>query len=174
MTLYVFSTENWTRPKSETAGLMRLLGRYLDKLSSKPGNASRVIISGAKTGLPENILKKITNVVKKTKNNKGITLNLALNYGARQEIVDTFNKLMKSKKTKITQCDIQSALYNDLPDPDLIIRTSGERRLSNFLLWQAAYSELYFTKTLWPDFGARQLKEAIRDYRARKRKFGAI
>ena len=104
--------------------------------------------------------------------NKGLTLNLAINYGARQEILEAIAKLQE-KNLKPTQANFEKCLYNNLPDPDLIIRTSGEKRLSNFLLWQAAYSEFYFTKTLWPDFREKELLAAIEDFSARQRRFGA-
>ncbi|MBO7605662.1 MAG: di-trans,poly-cis-decaprenylcistransferase, partial [Elusimicrobiaceae bacterium] len=128
---------------------------------------------GRRIGLPSKILNKLDEVIRATAGNKKLTLNLCLNYGARQEITDAVNELLTQGKTKITEKDITNNLYQNLPEPDLIIRTSGEERLSNFLLWQAAYSEFYFTKTLWPDFKGKDLLEAISAYTRRERRFGA-
>ena len=172
LTLYAFSTENWTRPKTEILSLMNLLNTTLDKFLNNPDKKIKIIFSSSRKKLPNKILAKMDQVEKESAKNKGLTLNLAINYGARQEILEAISKLQK-KNLKPTKTNFEKCLYNNLPDPDLIIRTSGEQRLSNFLLWQAAYSEFYFTKTLWPDFAEKDLLEAIKDFSARNRRFGA-
>jgi len=172
LTLYAFSTENWARPKTEILALMNLLEETLDKFLKEPDNKIKIIFSSSTKRLPKKILSKMQEVQKISAQNKGLTLNLAINYGARQEILEAIAKLQK-KNLKPTQANFEKCLYNNLPDPDLIIRTSGEKRLSNFLLWQAAYSEFYFTNTLWPDFREKELLEAIKDFSARQRRFGA-
>ncbi|WP_424244537.1 undecaprenyl diphosphate synthase [Elusimicrobium posterum] len=176
ITLYAFSTENWTRPQDEINALMKLLGKVLDEYKkTSQSNGMRLLVSGRRDRLPKEILAKIDDVVNSTKDNKGLCVNLALNYGARQEITDAVNKLTAEGKTNITEADISAALYNpSVPDPDLIIRTSGEERLSNFLLWQAAYSEFYFTQTLWPDFDEAELDKAVTEYSTRQRRYGNI
>ena len=172
LTLYAFSTENWARPKTEILALMQLLEETLDKFLKEPDKKIKIIFSSSRKKLPKKILNKMDLVQKESSKNKGLTLNLALNYGARQEILEAISKLQE-KKLKPTQTNFEKCLYNNLPDPDLIIRTSGEQRLSNFLLWQAAYSEFYFTKTLWPDFREKEFITAIEDFNTRQRRFGA-
>lgn len=172
LTLYAFSTENWARPKTEILALMNLLDETLDKFLNNPNKNIKVIFSSSRKKLPKKILTKMDKVEKESAKNKGITLNLAIDYGARQEILQAISKLQE-KNLKPTQANFEKCLYNNLPDPDLVIRTSGEQRLSNFLLWQAAYSEFYFTKTLWPDFREKELLEAIKDFANRQRRFGA-
>lgn len=176
LTLYAFSTENWNRPKDEIATLMNLLEKTLDEYEkSAPERNLRLIFSGERAPLPEKILTKMDRLRAATAQNTGLTVNLALNYGARQEITQAVNRLLKEGKTEITPQDISARLYHpEIPEPELLIRTSGEERLSNFLLWQAAYSELYFTPVLWPDFDKSELQKAVDDYRARKRRFGGI
>ena len=173
LSLYAFSTENWARPKTEVTYLMQLLADTLSKFTEEKYKDVKLVFSGRRKGLPNNILTKLDEVVNATKNHKKLTLNLCLNYGAKQEITDAVNKILAQGKTKITEQDIENNLYQNLPAPDLIIRTSGEERLSNFLLWQAAYSEFYFTKTLWPDFKGGDLLKAIDVYGKRNRRFGA-
>ena len=173
LSLYAFSTENWARPKTEVTYLMQLLADTLNKFTEDKYKDVRLVFSGRRIGLPSKILNKLDEVIRATAGNKKLTLNLCLNYGARQEITDAVNELLTQGKTKITEKDITNNLYQNLPEPDLIIRTSGEERLSNFLLWQAAYSEFYFTKTLWPDFKGKDLLEAISAYTRRERRFGA-
>ena len=173
LSLYAFSTENWARPKTEVAYLMQLLADTLNKFTEDKYKDVQLVLSGRRKGLPVKILNKLDEVIKATAGKKKLTLNLCLNYGARQEITDAVNKLLTQGKTKITESDIEKNLYQNLPAPDLIIRTSGEERLSNFLLWQAAYSEFYFTKTLWPDFKGADLQKAISAYNKRERRFGA-
>ena len=176
LTLYAFSTENWTRPKEEINTLMQLLERTLDEYQKSAQKADyRVLVSGERERLPAGILAKMDELVRSTESNKGLTVHLALNYGARQEIVHAVNQILKEGLTEVTPQDISRRLYQpEIPEPDLIIRTSGEQRLSNFLLWQAAYSEFYFTPVLWPDFNKEELQKAVDAYRARKRRFGGI
>ena len=176
LTLYAFSTENWIRPQDEIDGLMKLLEQTLDRYTKDAAkNNIRLWVSGAREPLPAGVLKKIDYAVSATAQNTGLTLNLALNYGARQEITQAVNTLIAEGKTNVTIQDIQARLYQpDLPDPELIIRTSGEERLSNFLLWQAAYSEFYFTSVLWPDFTEEEFNKALDAYRARTRRFGGL
>lgn len=176
LTLYAFSTENWTRPKEEINTLMQLLERTLDEYQKSAQKADyRVLVSGERERLPVGILAKMDELVRSTESNKGLTVHLALNYGARQEIVHAVNQILKEGLAEVTPQDISRRLYQpEIPEPDLIIRTSGEQRLSNFLLWQAAYSEFYFTPVLWPDFNKEELHKAVDAYRARKRRFGGI
>lgn len=176
LTLYAFSTENWTRPKEEINTLMQLLERTLDEYQKSAQKADyRVLVSGERERLPAGILAKMDELVRSTESNKGLTVHLALNYGARQEIVHAVNQILKEGLAEVTPQDISRRLYQPgIPEPDLIIRTSGEQRLSNFLLWQAAYSEFYFTPVLWPDFNKEELQKAVDAYRARKRRFGGI
>lgn len=176
LTLYAFSTENWSRPKDEIEGLFKLLEQTLDRYTQDAAkHGLRLLVSGEKEPLPSAILEKIAYAVKSTEHNTGLTLNLALNYGARQEIVHAVNALLAAGKQQISMQDISQHLYQpQLPEPELIIRTSGEERLSNFLLWQAAYSELYFSPVLWPDFDEQEFEKALSDYRTRRRRFGAL
>ncbi len=176
LTLYAFSTENWSRPKDEIEGLFNLLEQTLDRYTQDAAkHGLRLLVSGEKEPLPSAILEKIAYSVKSTEHNTGLTLNLALNYGARQEIVHAVNALLAAGKQQISMQDISQHLYQpQLPEPELIIRTSGEERLSNFLLWQAAYSELYFSPVLWPDFNEQEFEKALSDYRTRRRRFGAL
>jgi len=173
LSLYAFSTENWARPKTEVNYLMQLLADTLNKFTEDKYKDVKLVFSGRRKGLPSKILNKLDEVIQKTAGKRKLTLNLCLNYGARQEITDAVNKILAQGKTKITESDIEKNLYQNLPAPDLIIRTSGEERLSNFLLWQAAYSEFYFTKTLWPDFKGGDLLKALTAYTQRERRFGA-
>lgn len=172
ITLYAFSTENWKRSKTEIAALMKLLSKTLDKFLKEDDPKVKIIFSGRREPLPKDILAKMDKAAQIKKDNPALVLNLAINYGARQEITDSVNKLIDSGKKEITQEDISGALYNNLPEPDLIVRTSGEQRLSNFLLWQAAYSEFYFTPVLWPDFKEEHFIQAIEEYSRRQRRFG--
>ncbi|MDI6758355.1 MAG: isoprenyl transferase [Candidatus Omnitrophota bacterium] len=182
VTFFAFSAENWNRPKQEINLLMRYLSNFLDKeIRQFDKNNIRFLAIGRKAPLPEPILEKISMAEEKTKNNKGLTVVLALNYGARQEIVDAakrFANSVVSGKVNEDSLDIEGFgryLYTaNLPDPDLLIRTSGEMRLSNFLLWQLSYAELYFVKKYWPDFTHQDFKEAILEYQKRERRFGGI
>jgi len=180
LTLYTFSTENWNRPKLEVETLMRLLVSSLRKeLKTLVKNNIRLKAIGSIANLPETAQKELLEVIEKTKNNSSMTLTLALSYGSREELKNAIVQISTKVKNNIISPDsidesiINNHLYtHDLPDVDLLIRTSGERRISNFLLWQIAYAELYFTDTLWPDFTKEDLCEAIVNYQNRERRFG--
>ena len=182
LTLYTFSKENWARPKTEVSALMRLLLTSINKEIKKLNkNNVKLTTIGAFQDLPKSARKGIDEGIELTKNNTGLNLNLALSYGSRQEILQAIQsivKLVDSGKLKvedISQEQFESALYtNRLPDPDLLIRTGGEFRVSNFLLWQIAYTEIYVTNTYWPAFREKQLIEAILDFQSRERRFGKI
>lgn len=176
ITLYAFSTENWSRPQDEINGLMDLLCKTLDSYTGEAQQKNyRLLVSGSRAKLPPTVLEKIDKAVQTTAKNTGLTVNLALNYGARQELVHAVNSLLAQGKNEISMDDISAHLYQPtVPDPELIIRTSGEERLSNFLLWQAAYSEFYFTPVLWPDFNAQELQKALDAYATRTRRFGGV
>lgn len=176
LTLYAFSTENWSRPQQEIDGLMNLLANTLDTYTQQARQKNyRLVISGSREKLSDELLKKIDKAVTATASNNGLTVNLALNYGSRQEIVHAVNELLSEGKKEISMQDISARLYQpSIPDPELIIRTSGEERISNFLLWQAAYSEFYFTPVLWPDFNGEELQKAIDTYLKRTRRFGGV
>jgi undecaprenyl diphosphate synthase len=182
LTIYAFSTENWIRPKEEVDALMKLLQTYLStsvKTSNK--NNMRVRVIGDKSGLSENIIKSINNLEEATKNNTGLNFQVAINYGGRNEIIRAAKSLSLDVKKNITSIDdIDEAVFEQyldtegIPDPDLMIRTSGEQRLSNYLLWQLAYTEFYFTEVLWPDFNKAELLKAIEYYNSRNRNFGGV
>jgi len=176
LSLYAFSTENWQRPKTEIKALMNLLYKYLgkEKQNLKKNNI-KLIVSGDINALPKKIQNEIKKVTDYTKNCDGMILNLCLNYGSRQEITNAVNKIISKKYSSIDESIISKNLYtSDLPDPDLLIRTSGEYRISNFMLWQLAYTELYFTNVLWPDFTKEELYKAIQNYQQRERRFGKV
>jgi undecaprenyl diphosphate synthase len=180
LTLFAFSKENWHRPHEEVNELMRLLQRYL--LEEKEELLEKKICLnaiGEIEDLPPPILKILLQTIEETRHKDGLILNLALSYGGRSEIVAGVRKLIEEvEKGKISKEEITPEIFSqylftrDLPDPDLLIRTSGELRISNFLLWQIAYTELYFTKTLWPDFGKEELIQALLEYQTRERRFG--
>jgi len=180
LTVYAFSTENWKRTKEEVGALMLLLQNYLDLFAKTADSENiRIKMLGDREGLSEGILKKIDNTIERTKNNTGLTLNVAFNYGGRDEILKAVKKIAWDvKENNINIEDINEKLISDnlytedIPDPDLMIRTSGEIRTSNFLPWQLVYSEFYFTDKLWPDFSTEDLEEAISEYSKRNRKFG--
>ena len=180
ITLYAFSTENWNRPKAEVKALMTLLINSLNnELKTFQENSVQVNAIGSIHTLPEKAQKTLAGVIEKTKNNKRIVLTLALSYGAREEIVNTIKNISKkvvNKELDLEEIDekiINNHLYTfNLPDVDLMIRTSGEQRISNFLLWQMAYAELYFTNILWPDFRKEHFFDAIIEYQNRERRFG--
>jgi len=182
LTLYAFSTENWKRPKREVDTLMRLLERLLRKeLPSFQKNRVRLMAIGRLDGLPPRVQEALNDAIKATEKNDGVTLNLALNYGGRAEIVDGAKKFALNVKEKgyvideLNEESFGEYLYaGDLPDPDLLIRTGGERRLSNFLLYQLSYTEIFITPIYWPDFRKANLLEAIADYQQRNRRFGGI
>ncbi len=182
LTVYAFSTENWVRPKDEVDALMKLMTEYLDDYRRLIGDDDiRIRIIGSKEGLTEEILEKIEVVENATKDNRAITLNIALNYGGRDEIVQSVKTIANMVKNGDVEPDnineklISENLYtNYMPDPDFIIRPSGEMRLSNFLLWQSAYSEFWYSDINWPDFTREDLIKAIVDFQNRNRRFGGV
>ena len=174
LTVYAFSTENWKRPEREINAIMDLLESNISEAvrDDKKNNAKYRFL-GDKNALGEKFAKRCTELEKLTENNR-LLLNIALNYGSRAEITNAVNRRIAEGKKSVTEDDISSALYTaHCPDPDLIVRSAGEFRLSNFLLWQAAYSEIYVTDTLWPDFDRNEVAKAIVDFSKRKRNFGA-
>ncbi|HOW88724.1 MAG TPA: polyprenyl diphosphate synthase [Elusimicrobiales bacterium] len=175
LTLYTFSTENWSRSRLEVSALMLLLKKAITDYSSELAeNNVRLKISGRLTEMPAAAVKAVTAAVEKLKDRTGMVLNIALNYGGRQEILDAVNSLIAGGARHVDEDSFARALYTaPLPDPDLLIRTSGETRISNFLLWQTAYSEFYITDVLWPDFRERQFLEAVLAYQAREIRRGA-
>ncbi len=182
LTVYAFSTENWKRPQSEVDALMKLLRDYLKTCIKRAGkNNMKVRVIGDLTGLSQDLRDKIIELEKATKENTGINFTIALNYGSRDEMVRAMKHMAQDLENgKITKEDIKEETFSEyldtkgLPDPDLMIRTSGEERLSNFMLWQLAYTEFYFTDVLWPDFNKKELKKAIEYYNGRDRRFGGI
>lgn len=174
-TFYVFSTENWKRPQKEVDSIMKLLNKYLDECEEKVmKNNVRFVFLGDKGVFPEDMRAKMIDIEEKSKNNKSI-INLALNYGGRDEIAMVVNKLISEGKTHVSEADISAAVYTSAsPELDLVIRTGGDMRISNFLLWQSAYAELYFTDTLWPDFSTADVDAAINNFMSRKRRFGGV
>ncbi len=180
LTLYAFSAENWNRPSREVSALMRLLQKFLQlELKILQKNNIRLTAIGNLKSLPEGVLKTLNEVIGLTSGNSAMTLILALSYGGRDEILDAVKRIAgdsaagKLDAASITKKSISDYLYTEgIPDPDLLIRTSGEYRISNFLLWQTAYTEFYFTDVLWPDFRKEDLFRAIADYQKRERRFG--
>jgi len=174
LTLYAFSTENWARPKAEVSALMGLLSKMLStEVSELNKSGVRLMAVGRLHELPAKVRGELEKAIDKLKSNTGLILNLALNYGGRQEIADAVNKIIHLGIKKVDEKILSKYLYTaDLPDPDLMIRTSGEMRISNFLLYQLAYAELYVTPTLWPDFRREHLYQAIASFQARERRFG--
>ncbi|HOY08786.1 MAG TPA: isoprenyl transferase [Candidatus Omnitrophota bacterium] len=182
LTIFAFSTENWHRPKKEVSMLINMLSTVLTKrLNGLVEGNIRLRFMGKREGIPSAVLKTVDRAIEKTKRNSGLILNLAFNYGARQEIVDALKHLVTEvQKGRLAVADLDESrisrtLYTfDLPDPDLLIRTSGEQRISNFLLWQLSYSELYFTNVFWPDFTKKELEKALREFQKRERRFGSL
>lgn len=182
LTLYAFSKENWRRPKSEVSGLMRLLKMYLQREIDIINKENiRLNVIGDIDGMPQDVQNILRRAMHDTRTNTGLLLNLALNYGARSEIIQAAKKIAEGYKhgritlEEINEDSFSGYLYTaGLPDPDLLIRTSGEMRISNFLLWQCSYSEFYFVKKLWPDFNEDDFKKAIAEYQKRHRRFGGI
>jgi undecaprenyl diphosphate synthase len=182
VTFFAFSTENWSRPKNEVHVLMRYLGNFLDKeVIELHKNNMRFLVIGRNDPIPKYLQVKIKKAQEKTSANTGLNVVLALNYGGRQEIVDAAKRF--AKDVLIGKADLESLEEKqfsgyfyaaDIPDPELLIRTSEEMRISNFLLWQLSYSEFYFPKKYWPDFGMDDLKEAIKEYQKRERRFGGL
>jgi len=178
LTLYSFSTENWNRPKAEVGALFGLLKQYVNSdLERLHNNDVRIRILGARTGLPDDILEIVEHVETVTKDNTSFGLNIAFNYGGRDEIIRAVRKAAEAGEqiAALTENDLEKYLDTaDLPEPELIIRTSGEQRTSNFLLWQSAYSEFVFSDALWPDFSKSDLLSAIGEYNQRDRRFGRL
>jgi undecaprenyl diphosphate synthase len=182
LTLYSFSLENWKRPRDEVNGLMALYAEYLARERQEiMDNDIRVVQVGRRVGLPAPVLHELDQTGNLSRHNRGLTLCLALNYGSRAEIVDAVREIADRVRrdrldpAQISEETISASLYTaGLPDPDLVIRTAGEMRLSNFLLWQISYAELYVTPVLWPDFGVGNLNAAIRSYAGRERRFGDV
>jgi undecaprenyl diphosphate synthase len=178
LTLYAFSTENWTRPRTEVSALIRLIPRFIkSELKELHENGVRLVHIGDLQALDEKIRVQVEDAIELTKNNVRMTVALAFNYGGRAEIVDAVRKIASSNTNpaEITEDLISSYLYTaQIGDPDLVVRTAGEMRLSNFLLWQSAYAEFYSTPTFWPDFGGDALQLALDGYAQRTRKFGAV
>jgi len=178
LTLYAFSTENWSRPRQEVATLMRLFEQTLQaEVDELHQNGVRIRVIGRREQLSSRLQKLVEEAERRTAENLTGVLNVAINYGGRAEIVDGVRRLAASGAdlSRLEEADLAGALYTaGLPDPDLIIRTAGEMRTSNFLIWQAAYAELYVTETYWPDFDAAHLKAALADYSARVRRFGGV
>lgn len=180
LTLYAFSTENWQRSADEVSALMSLLEEYLDKeLQEIMDNNVRILFVGERHMLSDIIQKKIASVEERSKDNKDLTLCIALSYGSRQELTNAMKKIAKQVQEGLLSIDditpelISSNIYTrDIPDPDILIRTSGEQRISNYLLWQIAYTELFFTSTLWPDFNKTELDNIIKDFNNRERRYG--
>lgn len=178
LTLYSFSTENWTRPKAEIAALFNLLRQYVeDDLETLDRNNVRIRIIGSRKGLKPDLLELIDRVERTTESNTEFFLNIAFNYGGRDEILRASAKAVKEGKDLSAMSEAELTPYldtADLPEPDLVIRTSGEKRISNFLLWQAAYAEFVFTDVLWPDFTRKDLEAAIAEFQNRERRFGNL
>ena len=176
LTLYTFSKENWSRPEEEIDALMALLSTMLkSEIENMLGNNIRFNVVGKLEDLPEKTREWVLSTIEKTKNNTGLVLTLALSYGGRQEIVDALNMMIKSEVKIINEEILKNHLYcPEMPDPDMIIRTGGEYRLSNFLLWQSAYSEIYVCDKNWPDFDESELDKALKDYEKRNRTFGKV
>lgn len=168
LSVYCFSWENWNRPKDEVDKLFEMANKYFERHGEFKENNIRVLISGTKERVPEESLSKMELIQDETKNCDGLTLNLCCNYSGRMEIVDAIAKGARTEE------EITAALYQNLPEPDLIIRTGGFQRLSNFLLWQSAYSELYFTETLFPDFSVGEFRHAVKRYGGIRRKRGGV
>jgi len=182
LTLYTFSTENWKRPKDEVSTLMRLVLKSLQVETGELNkNNVRLMSIGDRSALPTEVQKQLDEAINTTKDNTGLTLNLALSYSGRWEIINAVKEISRQvKESELKIEDISEELFGrylntaQMPDPDLLIRSGGEYRISNFLLWQAAYSELYITNTLWPEFKRKNLYEAIKDFQKRERRFGLV
>ena len=182
LTLFTFSTENWNRPKQEVSMLMKMLITVLNKKIQELNKKNiRLQLIGRREGVPASVLKTILSATELTKDNEGMTLNMAFNYGGRLEILDAVKSIAAAVKndqlqlSDITEETLSQLLYTKgLPDPDLLIRTSGEKRISNFLLWQLSYSEFYFTDKFWPDFNKDEFEKALTDFKHRERRYGKV
>lgn len=182
LTVFTFSTENWRRPRTEVSMLMKTLCMVLEKRIEKLLRLNiRINFIGRRDGLSQVVVNSINRAIERTRGNTGLLLNLAVNYGSRVEILDAVRHLAEAvnrgelKPGDITEDLFSESLYTrGMPDPDLLIRTSGEKRISNFLLWQVSYAELYFTEKFWPDFGEKEFKKAVCEYQKRDRRFGKV
>jgi len=176
ITLYTFSTENWKRPKNEINFLFNLIRKHLSKnLNNIIKRGIKINILGKTRKLPKDIIKSLQQIEKKTKTNKILTINLALNYGSKEEIINACKNLIFKRKKLINLRNFESELYTkNIPDPDILIRTGGTKRLSNFLLWQLAYSEIFFVKKMWPEFSKKDYEKIISKFKAIKRNYGSI
>lgn len=181
ITCYAFSTENWKRPQDEVNALMKLFNDYLDEIDKFSGEKSKIVFLGDKSPFPEKLRERMIKLEKDSAHHDSVTIMLAMNYGGRDDIVYAAKKLAAyAVNGDISPSDIDEKMLSGLlytgnaPDADLIIRTSGEQRISNFLLWQSAYAELYFTDVLWPDFNEKELKKAFEAYSQRSRRFGGV
>lgn len=168
LSVYCFSWENWNRPKEEVDDLFALANQYFERYREFAENNIRVVISGTRERVPEESIEKMERIQRETAHCDGLTLNLCCNYSGRMEIVDAVAKGARTEE------EITAALYQNLPEPDLIIRTGGFQRLSNFLLWQSAYAELYFTETLFPDFSLGEFRHAVKRFGVTERKYGGL
>jgi undecaprenyl diphosphate synthase len=176
LTVYTFSTENWQRPRAEVSALMTLMARTIN--AERDGlmkNNVRVRTIGRTADLPGRVRSQLQKLMDATSANTGLVFTLAISYGGRAEILDACRRAVDQGKAPRTEASFRDLLYGpDLPDPDLLVRTGGDQRISNYLLWQLAYAELYFTETLWPDFDEKELLTAIREYNSRQRRFGRV
>ena len=174
VSFYVFSTENWKRPRSEISYLFNLINIYFYKeVNNIVKNNIKIIISGTLQNLPKKIRKILKSVVNKTRKNNKLTINLAINYGSKTELINSIKRI-NLKSQKITEANIDNNLYSNLSFPDILVRTGGQKRLSNFMLWQLAYTEIFFLDKLWPNFTKNDLKKIINKYQRIKRNFGGI
>ncbi len=176
LTVYTFSTENWQRPRAEVSALMALMARTMNaERAGLMKNNVRVRTIGRTDDLPERVRNQLRGLIEETSRNTGLVFTLAISYGGRAEIIDACRKAVAQGKAPRTEAAFHDLLYDpDMPDPDLLVRTGGDQRISNYLLWQLAYAELYFTETLWPDFGETELLAAIREFGSRQRRFGRV
>ena len=174
ISFYVFSSENWKRPKAEIKYLFNLIKIYFKKeINNIIKNKIKINVIGRLNHLPKDVKNTLLNVIKKTKKNKKLIVNLAINYGSKNEIIDSTKKIQQSNK-KINHQNIEKNLYSSLPFPDILVRTGGQKRLSNFMLWQLAYAEIFFLDKLWPDFSKNDLSKIIKKFHKIKRNFGSI
>lgn len=181
ITFYAFSTENWSRPKDEVSALMTLFNEYLDEADELTEKSTRLVFLGDKSKFSSEMQKKMINIEEKSKNYNEMTVALAMNYGGRDDIVHSVKRVAQMIQQGTVNVDdideqlISQNLYTgDIPDVDLVIRPSGEKRISNFLIWQSSYAEFYFTDVLWPDFSGKELDKALEDYSLRNRRFGGV
>lgn len=175
MTVYAFSTENWKRPQKEVDALMKLFDEYMEiAFKEMEDEDVRLHFIGNLSVFPESVRAKMAKLERETAS-KPFILNVAVNYGGREEIVHACNKMIAEGKTEVSEADLSDAIYTaGQPDPDLVVRTGGDLRTSNFLLWQSAYAEYYFTKTLWPDYSEKDVDEAVKEFYSRKRRYGGV